>query len=600
VKFPLTQFRQFCDHLVIDSKEFGQVTLSKRLGTQDYAIKEIVTGLEEDIHFFDILKGRQQGITTITLALDLFWAYKHPGMQATLAADSEENRDMFRSTLTMYHDGLPKQMRRALVANNRNFITFANRSRIFMQIGGGVQQKKKGGKGRGKGIIYIHATETSSWEDEESLASILASLAQINPERLAIFESTARGFNLREEMWRTAERAVTKRAVFIGWWRNHLYSKHRNSNEYRVYWDGKLTPAEREWVRDIKLLYGYEITGEQMAWWRWMQNEEITDENMLLQEHPPTAEYAFILTGKNFFSMPALTEMRKVITDTEPDPKFYKFKFGDEFRDTEVDETIEALADLMIWEEPDDQGYYSIGADPAYGSSDWADRFVIEIFRCYADRFEQVAEFCSPNMNTYRYAWVLCYLAGAYKNSAVNLEMNGPGAAVLSEMNALRTRASLGIERDAKGLGDVLAHMSYYLYRRLDSPMGGGFVYHWKTTQDTKERMLNNYKDLMERGEGRIHSAALCDEMKIIVRDDGFLGASGRGKDDRVISAGLAAVQYCDVLKTNLSAMKLTWAKELARRERRQEVGRDPTAQETAIGRSVAGYLQKIGMKAPQ
>ena len=81
---------------------------------------------------------------------------------------------------------------------------------------------------------------------------------------------------------------------------------------------------------------------------------------------------------------------------------------------------------------------YSRGGDPAYGSAAWADRSVVEVWRCYADRFEQVAEFCTPEITTYKYAWVICYMAGAYKNSMVNLEINGPGEAVLGEIDNLR------------------------------------------------------------------------------------------------------------------------------------------------------------------
>jgi hypothetical protein len=74
------------------------------------------------------------------------------------------------------------------------------------------------------------------------------------------------------------------------------------------------------------------------------------------------------------------------------------------------------LATLKIWEEPIDTAYYVIGADPAYGSSDWADRFCIQIFRCYADGLDQVAEFATSELNTYQFAWVIAHLAGAYKN----------------------------------------------------------------------------------------------------------------------------------------------------------------------------------------
>ena len=149
---------------------------------------EIARGLSEGIHHFTILKGRQLGITTISLALDLYWHFLNPGLQGTLVTDTEENRDMFRSTLAMYMEGLPKEFRIPLLAHNRNQLSLKNRSRLFYQVAG---LRAKGSLGRGKAITYLHGTETSSWGDEEGLASLLASLAETNPMRMYIFESTA-------------------------------------------------------------------------------------------------------------------------------------------------------------------------------------------------------------------------------------------------------------------------------------------------------------------------------------------------------------------------------------------------------------------------
>lgn len=596
MKFPLNKFYEFCGRLLIDSKDKGQIRLTKQnmLSTQRHFIEQIAKGLEEGIHVFVILKGRQEGITTISCALDLFWHFMYPGMQGTFAAHNEEARDNFRSMLTMYHSGLPKQFRRPIVQNNRYFMSFNNRSVIKMQIGGG---KAKSGKGRGGAITFLHATEVSSWEDEESFASMRASCAQHNPDRLQIYESTARGYNLFRDVWLNAKKAVSQRAIFIGWWLNEFYRKEKDSAAYRVYWDGKMTPQEREWVRQVKQYYDYDIQPEQIAWWRWMMAEEVTDENLMMQEYPPTEYHAFIMSGQNFFSMQTIEDIETRIEE-EDEPDYFKINFGDEFVDTTSEETTEAMADLTVWEHPDDAGYYSIGADPAYGSSSWADRFVIQVFRCYADRFEQVAEYCVTDLSTYRYAWVLVYLAGAYKNSMINLEINGPGQQVLTEMDALRTRASrLGSSATGSnaGLRDVAGGLRYYLYRRLDSPGGAGFVFHWKTTTDTKERMLNGYRDLIYRNQAIIHSQELIEEMKITVREDGFLGATGSGKDDRVIAASLSAVQYLNFIRGKLEQMEITWAKELVRRE--QLKNGKQSGQTHALQRNLENYLSQVGIK---
>jgi hypothetical protein len=229
-----------------------------------------------------------------------------------------------------------------------------------------------------------------------------------------------------------------------------------------------------------------------------------------------------------------------------------------------------------------------IGADPAYGSSDWADRFCIQVYRCYSDGIEQVAEFATSEMNTYQFAWVICYLAGLYKNSTLNLEINGPGQAVINEMRNLKRLATAMSGQRGKDMYDVLSHMTSYIWRRNDSLTGPGMSMGFLTTQSTKERMLNYFKDFFERGMLKVFSMDLLDEMKSIVRDGGSIEAFGRGKDDRVIATGLACVAYAEQLHPRLVQMKMS--KQVA------EAMENVTPEMLAMNQNVTTYLKKIGM----
>ena len=579
--FDLQKFYKFCAELKIETKEEGLKKMGKLLGTQTYVMEEINKGLKEDVHFFVILKGRQLGITTVSLALDLYWQFTHPGWQGTLVSDTEENRDMFRSTLGMYIDGLPKEYKIPLVAHNRNQMVLKNRSRIFYQIAG-----NKSRLGQGKAITYLHATETASWGNDEGLASLIASLAEKNPQRLYIFESTAQGFNMFHDMYKTAKRARTQRAIFCGWWRNEYYSVGPDSKEYKVYWDGKLKPDEKEWVKEIKKLYGVEINSRQMAWWRWKMAEGIKDETLMYQEFPPTEDYAFVMTGTSFFSNSRCTDAAKHAKSL--DYECYRYAFGQLFQDTECLPSSDRLATLRVWQQPIDTAYYVIGADPAYGSSDWADRFCIQVFRVYADGLDQVAEFATSELNTYQFAWVIAHLAGAYKNSTLNLEVNGPGQAVINELRNLKRLAAAIQGPMAKDMMDVLGSMQNYIWRRNDT-MGGlsnsiGFI----TTSSSKERMLSYMKDYFERGMMGIFSMDTLEEMKGIVREDGFIGAPGRGKDDRVIATALATIAWAEQVQPRLIGMRLS--KEMSLRQD------EYTPEQLAVGKNVSNYLKIIGV----
>ena len=581
MNFDLNKFYKFCSELKVETKEEGLQKMKRLLGTQTYVMEEIQKGLDEDVHFFVILKGRQLGITTISLALDLYWQFTHPGWQGTLVSDTEENRDMFRSTLGMYIEGLPKEYKIPLVAHNRNQMVLKNRSRIFYQIAG-----NKSRLGQGKAITYLHATETASWGNEEGLASLIASLAEKNPERLYMFESTAQGFNMFHDMYKTAKSARTQRAIFCGWWRNEFYSVDPNSNIYKVYWDGKLTGEEKEWVKDIKKLYGVEINSRQMAWWRWKMHEGIKDESLMYQEFPPTEDYAFVMTGTSFFSNSRCTDAAKAAKKESPD--HFRYVFGQLFQDTQVIPSTERLGTLKIWEEPIDTAYYVIGADPAYGSSDWADRFCIQVFRCYADGLDQVAEFATSEMNTYQFAWVIAHLAGAYKNSTLNLEVNGPGQSVINEIRNLKRMAVATGGALGHGLLDVLGSMTNYIWRRNDTLGGLSNSIGYLTTSNSKERMLQYMKDAFERQMMTIKSMDTLEEMKTIVREDGFIGAPGRAKDDRVIACALATVAWAEQVQPRLVMQKIT--REISQKQE------EFTPEQVAVGRNVSDYLKRIGM----
>jgi hypothetical protein len=100
--------------------------------------------------------------------------------------------------------------------------------------------------------------------------------------------------------------------------------------------------------------------------------------------------------------------------------------------------------------------------------------------------------------------------------------------------------------------------------------------------------MLQYMKDYFERGMMGIFSMDTLEEMKGIVREGGFLGAPGRGKDDRVIASALAAVAYAEQIQPRLIAHKLSRSVSAAQESFSPE--------QIAVGRNVSEYLKRIGM----
>ena len=259
------------------------------------------------------------------------------------------------------------------------------------------------------------------------------------------------------------------------------------------------------------------------------------------QEYPWTDQDAFQATGSQFFTAEALTNC---IREAKKHPfQTYRYKLTHKFEETVLQQTRDPRSPLRVWEEASRFGYYVLGCDPAYGSADEADRSVCRCGGVMPIVMVQVAEYCSPEPSTYQCAWVLSHLAGYYGLTWLMpiLEITGPGQAVFDElMKVQKLSAEMRPQDDVHGIRNILSHMRHFFYRRIDSPSGGSLIYQWKTTEELKQRMMNQMKNGIELGRMVPRSVPLIDEMRKIINDEGHIGGEGRAKDDRVMGAALA------------------------------------------------------------
>lgn len=592
--FDISHFTEFTNDLRINSKERGLITLGASLmGTQRRFLREVQIGMDDGVRDFVTLKARQIGLSTICMAFDLYWPSHYEGMFGAIVTHDDGARDSFRAQLEMYYEGLPVDWQIEIAQHNRNQLVLGNGSMLQYKVAG-TKEKSAKNLGRSSALAYLHATEVAFWGDPNQISSLKASLAEENPNRFYNWETTANGFNHFYDMWCDAKKAVSQRAIFISWWANEFYRKKRDSQEFNVYWGHKGRPSaeEKDWIKQVKIMYGVEIDAEQMAWYRWMRGEKVTDEMDLMQEYPPTEDHAFVATGSKFFTGQHISDAYKRVTH-EPMPRSFRMHIGAEFTDTKLVEVMDKVATLRVWEEPQPKAFYVIGADPAYGSSDTSDRYSIQVYRCWANRMEQVAEFAMVDLSTYAFAWIVVYLAGAYEPSILNCEINGPGEAVLREIQNLKKLAGRADSRErSKTMLDVVGKIQQYYYRRMDSIGGMPSAMHTMTTERTKDVMMNMFKDYFERGILIPHSRKLVDEMKSVVREEGRAPAGASGaKDDRVMASGLATLAWNDQLRTRLIAQGVVWTPP----EDRPEV--DDGRGEPVISRSVRNYLELIGVR---
>ena len=278
------------------------------------------------------------------------------------------------------------------------------------------------------------------------------------------------------------------------------------------------------------------------------------------EQFPWLEDDAFVATGAKFFTNESLTRAMRAARARQL--LAYRYQLGDKWLETAVIECHQKQATLKIWEEATPTGIYSIGCDPAFGSSDEADRTVIHVARCYADKLVQVAEFATTETSTYQCAWVLAHLAGYYRNVSVNLEISGPGTTVFDELNRLRAELAQTPAHSPEGvpnIGNVLGAMKYYMFKKPDNP-SGTLAYQWRTSSaELKAILLNGFKDAFELNRHLVISLYCLEEMKGIILEAGSIRGEGRKKDDRVIAAALAHEMWRRWIQPRLFQMGLTY-----------------------------------------
>lgn len=594
----------FIDKLRIVSREerasLGEAGTKLSLWrSQRRILDEITAGMDAGIRTFLILKSRQLGSSTIVVILGLFWLAFYPRTKGAFVCDTDKTRDVFRETIRNIINSIPESYFGGKFgikkgSDNKYFMAFTNGSQLDFLVAGTSASKEKWGESSGYSLVIL--TEVASYGSEDGLNNFEEAMSDDNPERLYIYEGTAKGHNHWHTRWKAARNdPFTKRCIFVGWWGKELNVIERKDPRFAVF---GLTPPddrERAKIAAVKDRYGWEITQEQLAWRRWRDADESKSEASLNQNQPWIEEEAFVLSGRSYFQLRLL--MKDYERVGEVAFKGYRFWLGEDFwsgtleeLDPEKGATVKDI-DLRVWYPPMPEGRYVIACDPAGGSNEKNDRHAISIWRCYADKLVQVAEYADNRTDTRQAAWVLAYMAGAYRNCMVILELGGGyGNAVTVELNHIRDMLKSDMyasKRSSKGNDwtDFLDNARYYIYRRPDAPTGQGYILNFQTTGNLKRQVFSEYRDSHINGSVVINSKPLVEEMQTVVQDGDTIGAPNNQKDDRTVAACLANHAWIQHERQGLMMMGDTLAVVEARENGERTGGH-------MVDRIVAEYLR--------
>jgi len=394
----LQLFRRYLKEIRIQSKHTSEdidgTGVPLTLWTsQSRVLEQICQGLEDDIHVFYILKSRQLGVTTITIAIILFWLAYHPNTIACLVSDGPKNYAKNRETVRSYVNSLSKFMGKSFsldkkygAKDNQFGFTFSNKSRLDMLTAG-----NKSAWGEGEGYVVGHLTETASYGREEGISSFRHSMAPENPRALYIFESTAHGNNHWRDMWEAAMADEhSSRCIFVGWWSHDLQRIPQTDRRFKRFGTAPPTPEETERIVAVKRLYDFDISMEQLAWYRMEMTRPNSGETDMAQNQPYTADEAFVQSGVSFFGpkrvQARIDEIRSAPVGGVEDGGFgykaYEFYLADEYHLCRVEALTQDIRTerikLRVWEYPNPEGVYVIGCDPAGGRSELSNHHCLD------------------------------------------------------------------------------------------------------------------------------------------------------------------------------------------------------------------------------
>jgi hypothetical protein len=568
-------FYEFLNHIRVSSKEKGQMILGENLYlAQTMFYEAIFEGLADDCHDFYILKSRQLGITTGTRALSLFWIGMHEGLRGSMVFDSAFNTNAARQEIAETLDNLPAKLKFPRIKRRtRDALVLENDSWLLFMQAGTRNSRAGGGLGRSLGLNFCHASEVSSWVNEEGLTSFRQSLAQDWENRLYIWESTARGYETWYRLWNEAKTdPLQSRTLFIGWWAKDNQRIDQSNPAFKIYGTEPPNKKEMDRINGVKALYGYEVTPEQLAWYRWKTDpgrdldEDDPEDSNLIQEQPWVEEEAFQQSGSTFFMADKLALAAAQIGRL-PKPQSYKFWPGENFVDCEMKPSNSRReVEFRMWEEPVTDSVYVVSADPAFGHDEANNYSAVSVSRCFADGIDQVGEYASATIQPHHFAWLLWTLVGYYGATKPNCrvvmicELNGPGEEVWRQFQSTETIVRTGYLRAAaqeKGIADIFSNCSRYIYGRSDS-MGGGNVWQWKTNSQNKVQVMEACRNYLHNGVLTIRSLEMLDEMRSITRDGDKIEAEGRNRDDRTFAQALGVRAWDEKLRRALIAGKRT------------------------------------------
>lgn len=295
-----------------------------------------------------ILKGRQQGFTTLITAIQLSFAIVRKNFSGfTLANSSDNTQTIFNDKARVVYERLPEILKPQEKFNSRNELFF-DKLNSSWRIATATKEV-----GRSKTLNFIHYSEVAFFE--VSLSDLQSSIGETATEDcFSVYESTANGFNEAKELWDKGS-CIN---LFYEWWRTAEYTS--TEYDYLEKNKGDIWLQER-----LKLLERKGLSKEQITWYA-KKYDGYIDKAKIRQEYPISPEEAFISSGECIFDKDKVANQLEIARDIKPIKKgYFKYKKSSKiiYNSDDIAVAEEVKLEDIRWED-DENGYITIHEEP--------------------------------------------------------------------------------------------------------------------------------------------------------------------------------------------------------------------------------------------
>ena len=337
------------------------------MDTLNKAIEDFNNGDITDISLL-VLKGRQQGFTTLVTAYQLACSILNKNFQGYTLADKSDNSEaIFQNKAKFPYGQLPEALKPTEKFNNRKQLLFEKINSSWA-----VDTATKD-VGRSRTVNFFHGSECAFWKD--GISPIQGALGEAFTKNcIKIYESTANGYNDYQKMWDSGVHIN----CFYEWWKTKEYFIAFRNEDIKADFLHEIDTKkdwiwERlRWLRDEK-----QLSPEQLYWY-WKKYENYLDKDLIKQEYPCTPHEAFLLSGKNVFNTAVILDRLSRLK--KPIKRGYFIYDYDGLKITNIRWVNDKDGYIKLYYLPNQPAFteYCIGGDTAGEGSDYFTGHVLD------------------------------------------------------------------------------------------------------------------------------------------------------------------------------------------------------------------------------